>query len=314
MATYEQLDADISDLHTRINTLKAHRANLSSVLLSQPHLAARLQTQPSPSTSNPDPPEVTQKVITQQSRRNLENIHRACVGVTAYKVSDPDPHAQDHGNILGVRIDVALGGKFVETYHVLLNYIQNSSEGEEKKKSLRIHKHTIPACIPLQHLVNRWLQAGGKDGEMQVHQNLIRFGRSLRKELVSYHLRQQTLHHLRTEAGLEHRNPNNDDVGIAATGRVLNAFVSDDGHSSDTEEAEDEDEASNPARILDIEADTAVRQVTVTWSSRTTAVVCISKDGRVEKAVCRTKNGSRDEALSRKAIGPLRGLVRRLVA
>jgi central kinetochore subunit Mal2/MCM21 len=80
METIDQCDEDIADLHTRIATLKAHRANLSTVLLSQPHLAARLQS----GSQRDEASENAQRIITQQSKRNLENIYRACAGVTAY--------------------------------------------------------------------------------------------------------------------------------------------------------------------------------------------------------------------------------------
>lgn len=92
--------------------------------------------------------------------------------------------------------------------------------------------------------------------------------------------------------------------------QCLNAFVSDDDASSDAgEEEDDEDKAP---RIRDVEADAAVRGVTVTWSDRKTLVMTVTKDGRVEKAACRLKDGTRDAVMGRRAIGPLAGLLRRL--
>ncbi|KAI4675522.1 uncharacterized protein J4E88_007555 [Alternaria novae-zelandiae] len=302
METTEQLDEDISDLHTRLATLRAHRANLSSVLLSQPHLAARLQS----TNTNDKPANDANDVITRQSKRNLENIYRACAGVTAYKVKDPDPHALNDGNILGVSIDVALGGRFVETYHVLLNVKQ-----KQDKRTMKIHKHTVPPCIPLQHLSDKWLPASGKDEENDPEQDLVRFGRLLRKELVSWHLRVNAVEELRKDAGLAQPRQDSEDDNFVSTGKILNAFVSDNEASSDIEQ---DDADFGSARILDIEADAAIRQVTVVWSDRRTAVMAITKDGRVERAVCRTRDGARDAVLSRKAVGPLNGLVRRLRA
>jgi central kinetochore subunit Mal2/MCM21 len=300
MDTIEQLDEDISDLNTRIATLKAHRANLSSVLLSQPHLAARLPTHNPRDKAS----ETAQRIIIQQSKRNLENIYRACAGVTAYKVKDPDPHATNNGDILGVSIDVSIGGKFIETYHVLL-----SVRGNEERKLLRIHKHTIPPCIPLQQLANRWLPGAGKDEETDPEQDLVRFGRLLRKELVGWHMRINAMEELKKEAGVSRPRANGGDMGSEHVGKVLNAFVSDDEASSDAEEIEEEDGA---ARIVDVEADAAVRQITINWSDKRTTIMSITKDGRVEKAVCRTRGGARDVILSRKAIGPMSGLLRRL--
>jgi central kinetochore subunit Mal2/MCM21 len=303
MATIDELDADISDLHTRISTLHAHRSNLASVLLSQPHLATRLQAPNRPSKVS----DAARRAIKQQSQRNLENVYRACAGVTAYKVQDPDPRAINNGNILGVSIDVAVGGKFVETYHVLLNW-----RGEQNTRVLRIHKHAIPPCIPLQQLANKWLPTTTKDADVYPEQDLVKFGRSLRQELVSWHMRIEAVEKLRKEAGLKDAKADhaNKEKVVASTVCILNAFVSEDEASSDVEDEEE----TGSAHILDIESDTAVRQITVTWSDRRTAVMSITKDGRVEKAVSRTRDGGRDTVLSRKAIGSIGGLVRRLEA
>jgi central kinetochore subunit Mal2/MCM21 len=302
MATTEELDSEISDLHARISALRAHRSNLASVLLSQPHLAARLQTPNRPSKAA----EIARNAFAQQSKRNLSNVYRACAGVTAYKVQDPDPHAINNGNILGVSIDVAVGGNFVETYHVLLTWRER-----DDAKVLRIHKHTIPPCIPLQQLANKWLPNTAKDVDADPEQDLVQFGRLLRKELVSWNMRVKALDDLKQEAGVTNSRSERDDAdGLACTGHVLNAFMSDDDGSSDVEE----EDHTGPARIIDIESDAGVRQITITWSNRKVAVMSISKDGRVEKVVCRAKDGSRDDALGRKAIGTVVGLVRRLRA
>ncbi|KAF2856536.1 hypothetical protein T440DRAFT_383516 [Plenodomus tracheiphilus IPT5] len=308
METTESLDADITALHTRLATLHAHRANLSSILLSQPHLSTHLQLATNNKHSTKSSTSTAHDLITQQATRNTTNIYRACAGVTAYKVQDPDPNAINGGAILGISIDVSLGGKFIETYHVLLNYREH-----EGKKVLRVHKHTIPPCIPLQQLANKWLPVGGrrKDGEVaeDTEQDLVRFGRALRREVVGWHLRVDALGALKKEAGVEQEEERRDGE-VEESGRVLNAFVSDDEASSDVEEEEE----GRPVKIVDVEADASVRQITVRWSDRRTAVMNITKDGRVDKAVCRLKDGSRDVAAGRKAIGPMIGLMRRLAA
>jgi len=301
MATTEDLDADINDLHARIATLHAHRSNLASVLLSQPHLSARLQTPNQKSKSS----SAAQRAIEQQSKRNLENIYRACAGVTAYKVKDPDPNAINNGNILGVSIDVTIGGKFVETYHVLLNWRERIGN-----RLLKIHKHTIPPCIPLQHLANKWLPTSWKDSEIDPEQDLVRFGKLLRKELVSWHMRVKAVEDLKLEAGVSRLKSRDEDDGEGAnTGQILNAFVSDDEASSDLEEDGVED---GPVRILNIENDAAVRELTIIWTDRRVIVMTVTKDGRIEKASCRARDGSRDMSMSTKAIGPIGGLIRRL--
>ncbi|KAJ4323416.1 hypothetical protein N0V94_001889 [Neodidymelliopsis sp. IMI 364377] len=293
METTEQLDSDISDLHARISTLKAHRANLSSVLLSQPHLAARLGKD-----------EAVERIINEQSKRTLENVYRACAGVTAYRVKDPDPYAVNNGDILGISIEVPVNGSFVDTYHILFTV-----RAHENSKRLRIHKHTIPSCVPLQQLANKWLPQAAKeaDATKDPEQDLVKFGRALRRELVGWHMRTQAIQDLRKEAKLPDVDSEDAvDADLISGGRVLNAFVSDD--SSDAEE----DDGIGPVRIIDIEADVAVRQVTITWSDGRTAVLVVTKDGRVEKAVCRARGGGRDVVSSTKAVGSLGGILRRL--
>ncbi|EAT91827.2 hypothetical protein SNOG_00332 [Parastagonospora nodorum SN15] len=227
--------------------------------------------------------------------------------VTAYKVKDPDPSAINNGNILGVSIDVSIGGKFIETYHVLLNWRERIGN-----RLLKIHKHTIPPCIPLQHLANKWLPTSWKDAEIDPEQDLVRFGRLLRKELVSWHMRVKAVDDLKQEAGISSLKPRDANDGeVANAGQTLNAFVSDDEASSDVEEDGIEE---GPVRILDIENDAAVREITITWSDRRVAVMTVTKDGRIEKASCRARDGGRDISMSTKAIGPIGGLIRRLNA
>lgn len=304
MATAEALDDDISDLRDRIATLQAHRANLTSILLSQPHLSTRLEERPA--QHERDRRNAT-KLVKQQSDRNLENVYRACAGVTAYKVKDPDPCAVDNGNVLGVRVDVSVGGRFVETYHVLFN-----RPNAAHKTMLKIHKHTIPPCIPLQPLANKWLPMTKKSAEEPREQNLVRFGRHLRKELVSWHLRLEALEKLRKDANIPSQRAPREELHVAPEpGIVLNAFVSDDEESEEEEELNNVDDA---LRISGIDSDAAVREIRVTWSNGRVGVFRVTKDGEVEKAAVRTKEGARDVSLSSRALGRIEGLVQRFEA
>jgi central kinetochore subunit Mal2/MCM21 len=160
-------------------------------------------------------------------------------------------------------------------------------------------------------LVNKWLPTSGKDVDTDPEQDLVRFGRLLRKELVSWHMRVKAVEDMKKEAGLsEQTSREEEDTANEDTGKVLNAFISDDELSDVEEDAVDD----GPVRILHVGADAAVRQVTITWSDRRVAFMNITKDGRVEKAVCRARDGSRDASMGRKAVGPVLGLIRRLNA
>lgn len=105
---------------------------------------------------------------------------------------DPDPHAVDEGEVLGLRFDVfsVLDGEFVRPYYVLLNATERTREGE---KMLRVHKHTIPVFVPLRELEARCLPMSG--GE----QNLVRFAREVRRGLVSFHRRREAIERVKRE-------------------------------------------------------------------------------------------------------------------
>jgi central kinetochore subunit Mal2/MCM21 len=313
MASVEALDAEIASVREQITQLRARRANLSSILLATPQLSTRLQQRP---VQHERLRRNASKVVKKQSDRNVENVYRACAGVTAYKVKDPDPNAVDGGNILGVRIEVFVDGKFIDTYNVLFN-----RPSQRHKTMLKIHRHTIPPCIPVKQLANKFLPQSQREASKTTEQNLIKFGKVLRKELVSWHMRTAAVEKLLAEAGLADKTTKERLEGNEpAYGKVLNAFVSDD----EDEESEDDDFIDNgdrrrrhrdgPVKITEFEADMAVRRIDVLWSNGQAAVVEVAKDGEIVKGVVRNGDGKRMSRLERKTIGRMEGLVQRLTA
>jgi central kinetochore subunit Mal2/MCM21 len=105
-------------------------------------------------------------------------------------VQDPDPNAVDGGNVLGIRFDIFAAGKreFETPYYVLLTQ-------PERDGRLKVHKHTVPVFIPIQVLVKRHLPyaaatGGEEDAPVKAGlqmQDLPKFVRALRKELVAHH-------------------------------------------------------------------------------------------------------------------------------
>jgi len=96
----------------------------------------------------------------------------------------------DEGRIVGVRIEVfnRRTRTFRAPYYLLLKRPNPPST------SLRVHRHTIPQCVPLQYLVSKYLLYSEPSDEMPPEpQNLARLVRDLRRELISYHLRQDAI-------------------------------------------------------------------------------------------------------------------------
>lgn len=191
-------------------------------------------------------------IVEKQQRHNLENLHRTCAGVTAFRVKDPDPYAVDNGRILGVRIEVSVKGRFAVPYFLLLN--RPSSESE----TLRIHKHTIPPCIPLRSFAMKYLP------QQDQLQDLHRLVRELRQELVSHHLRLDMVTKLRKDAGLP------EDVESVSMKRKR-----------------------GKAGIVCIRAlDVSAKEIEISWEDSSTARVLLSKRGIVEKVVARNSDGT----------------------
>ncbi|KAF2752353.1 hypothetical protein M011DRAFT_394241 [Sporormia fimetaria CBS 119925] len=305
MTPTEVLDSEIREIRAQVEALRTRRRRVASVLLSNPHLTARLQQRPVREERNR---RNAVDLVEQQAKRNTEAAYRACTGITAYKVRDPDPMAVDEGNVLGVRIEVFVEGRFVDTYHVLL--IRPHSKHESL---LKIHHHTIPSCIPVHRLAHRYLPQLRKDEAEPAEQDLVSFGRALRKELVSWHLRTAAIEKLRKRAELptgsakeraEQKEP--------VFGHIANDFINDteeDEEDSDMMEEEGERRAPKIARL---EADAGVNKVTIIWTDGRTAVAQITKDGQVFKGAVKAKDGQRSTELERNLPGRIETLLDRL--
>ena len=162
-------------------------------------------------------------------------VYRVSAPVTAFKVRDPDPNAVDAGHVLGLRFEIMSRGQFLRPYYVMLNrpFIASGS------RRLRVHRHTVPPAVPLAGLAARHLP--GKE-----NQDLDRFVRALRREIVRYHNRLGVSADLRRRLGLQARGASS-----------ANAIVE--------------------VGIADIEA----KQISLTWADDRTGRLVMDDDGNV---------------------------------
>lgn len=143
-------------------------------------------------------------VILKSGKHTQSNHHRVVFSATAFPFQDPSPHSE-HPELLGIRIDLCTAGAFREPYYILLRRV-----GEDRK-SLQVHRHTIPVFIPLERLARKHLPppARNADGPDEVlkpwkrkRQDLGRLVREVRRELVSWHLRKDAISLVRSQLGL----------------------------------------------------------------------------------------------------------------
>lgn len=220
-----------------------------------------------PSDSNPVRDQVLSRSKAQDAH-DQQGLYRTCATITTFKVKDPDPNAVDRGHVLGIRIEVMANAKFRRPYYVMLNRPYKNS------RHLRVHRHTVPPCIPLAALAARHLPAPKPaDAERQTPQDLSRFVRTLRREIVRYHNRTAVISDLQKAAGLS-------------------------GSSSADEDLE---QAVASITAADIEA----KQISIEWADGRAGRLVMSEDGQVQKLVVLGAAG-RDREVARDLLGDSR--------
>ncbi|KAF4973125.1 hypothetical protein FZEAL_9413 [Fusarium zealandicum] len=211
------LDQEISSLKEQVASLrKSLNVETSTILASS---STQNLLKPSRSFLSPRNSSSSRtKLISDSDKQKAyiqQCLYRICSSVTSFKVHDPDPNAVDGGHILGLRFEVMSKGQFLRPYYVMLNRPYFNS------KNLRIHRHTLPPAIPLPGLAARHLPAPRPESNNPPQQNLDRFVRTLRREIVRYHNRLGVSADLRRGLGLHDKTADNvmpDDiieVGIA---------------------------------------------------------------------------------------------------
>lgn len=230
-----------------------------------------------------------QSHLEKQKAYNQQCLYRACAAITTFRVRDPDPHAVDHGNVLGIRIEVVTRAKFLRPYYVLLNRPYATSR--RGHRFLRVHRHTLPPCIPLNGLAARHLPtpnsksepAAGEDDSTNRHENgphdspepnqdLSRFVRSLRREIVRYHNRVAVVADLRKALGLDDKRRDARDL------------------------------SERRSAILAISAaDAEAKQVRIDWKDGRSGRLVVGDDGEVVKLVVFGDRG-RERELTRELL------------
>ncbi|OBT71874.1 hypothetical protein VF21_10564 [Pseudogymnoascus sp. 05NY08] len=197
-----ELDDEIESLEARIASLHQRRiiqtANIINSRSSQTILK-RLRSAPkSLETDNNPLHSVASSNSEKQLAYNQECLYRICSGVTTFKVKDPDPCSIDNGAVLGIRIEAFQSGRYIRPYYVFLNRHHPDSS------AWRVHRHTVPPCIPLDSLADQYLPAPTQSGDLLKgpKQALPRFVKALRAHIVGYHNRITVIARMRRAFGL----------------------------------------------------------------------------------------------------------------
>ncbi|KAF5017834.1 hypothetical protein F66182_10205 [Fusarium sp. NRRL 66182] len=211
------IDQELADLKARAAALREELKIEASTILSATSTQSILSKSKNIYSSR-NAPSSHDSLVKESDRQKAyfqQCLYRTCSCVTAFKIHDPDPNAVDAGHILGLRFEVMSKGQFMRPYYVMLNRPYFNS------KNVRIHRHTLPPAIPLTGLAARHLPAPRPESDDPPRQNLDRFVRTLRREIVRYHNRLGVSADLRRSLGLHERRGDTImpddivDVGIA---------------------------------------------------------------------------------------------------
>jgi central kinetochore subunit Mal2/MCM21 len=327
------LDDEIAQVRAEIQALTQQRKLLTSSLLSSTKVQSRLSDNPPPTTTHP-PNDGTPLNIANVQEHNQSNVHRLAFGVTGFPFVDPSPELQTKNPLLGIRIDVCnRHGKFDSSYYIFC--VRANDRGQE----LRIHRHTIPALVPLEQYERVYLPWSsppreedegyvGSDGAENAEgegrkQDLHTLVSRVRYDLVSWRLRKDAAEWLKEELGLSRQNRNgegansqnsaNSDGGEGSKRRdsaSSNSGHGHDEHSSDPDtemtnsDDSDEDEPTgrfNVDSLTTLEVD--ARQLRIIWSDDRVGRLKISDDGKIEKAVVIGDDGNRARDVERMLMG-----------
>ncbi|KAL7920061.1 Cenp-O kinetochore centromere component domain-containing protein [Trichoderma austrokoningii] len=222
----------------------------------------------------------------QQEAYDQQCLYRIAASVTAFKVRDPDPNAVDGGHVLGLRFEAMTRGQFLQPYYVMLNRPYADS-----RQFLRVHRHTVPPAIPLAGLAARYLPRPMKQQQQQqqaeaddssrhhVKQDLERFVKSLRREIMRYHNRLGVSADLRRSLGA-HSSSNNNMAPSSPNNAIVDVSI----------------------------ADTEAKQIRLTWADERNGRLVMDDDGRVVKFVVFGASDGRDWETTRQ-LGDSQGRV-----
>ncbi|KAI0105706.1 cenp-O kinetochore centromere component [Nemania sp. FL0031] len=257
LSVADKLHDEIAKLRAQVESLKNDVKLQTATLMTADSTRQILQSQ---STSGAFKQKLAAR-FEEQSAHKQQCLYRTCATITTFKVTDPDPNAVDGGNVLGLRFEVMSKAKFVRPYYVMLN------RPYANRRYLRVHRHTVPQCIPLSGLAARHLPlpAEKNDDDTPKKQDLSRFARALRRELVRYHNRAAVIGDMKKAAGLHSKK-------VA-------------GQDPETP-------------IIDITAaDAEAKQVSIQWRDGRSGRLIMNDDGEIEKMVVQGDNGQDRETV-----------------
>jgi central kinetochore subunit Mal2/MCM21 len=137
-------------------------------------------------------------VLSEHEAQTRVQSRRSLLTTTFFSTKDADPCATDGEDVYGIRIErfSRLQQKFLSPAYVFVRKIASSTSPVEDV--WKVHRHTLPACIPIRALAAKQLPEPlpeDQRGAKQIHrpQDLKAFVREVTHEVVSLLRRQEAI-------------------------------------------------------------------------------------------------------------------------
>ena len=198
-----------------VQALSKQRNLLSASLLGSTRIQQQLETASTADSSSAE----FESLLSTSKNHSRENAYRLALGVTAFPFKDPSVNDSAQ-SLLGVRFDVPSSeGKYDKPYYILAQRVAESSN------ELRIHRHTIPAFIPIRRYEEMYLpqqdEGYGSGDATSSHcqrQDMHGLLKHVRADLVSWTMRRDAIKNLQKNLRLPSEAT---DSGIAEPVRDL---------------------------------------------------------------------------------------------
>lgn len=299
----DSVDDEIAQVRAEIKNLTHRRKLLASSLLSSTKVQSLLSDKQNPAPTAPqadsDNATTTPLNLADLQQQSQSNAYRLAFGVTSFPFTDPSPELQAKNPLLGIRIDICDRlGKFDSPYYIFC--IRASDVGQE----LRVHRHTIPALVPLQQYEELYLPlkssatpedegyGGSEDcrpgnddsdnGPGTKKQDLHGFVARVRHDLVSWRLRQEAAEMLKENLDLptSESKEKTSDADTKSAEQTTNPDT-----LTNEDEDDEEEEPAGKFNITSLSAEGVdARQIRIIWSDSSIGRLKISDNGMVEKA------------------------------
>ncbi|KIY01415.1 uncharacterized protein Z520_02967 [Fonsecaea multimorphosa CBS 102226] len=325
---------EMAQVRVEIEKLTQQRKVLAASLLASTKAQSRLSNS-SPALNAPSNDNSPLQLQDLQLHSQT-NAHRLAFGVTSFPFHDPSPELQSSNPLLGIRIDICnRNGFFDSPYYMFC--VRARDTGDE----LRIHRHTIPALVPLEQYEKQYLPisslddegyGGSDDSGLSINergtttkQDLHGLVARVRYDLVCWRLRKDVTEWLRKELDIpepsaqrprsfknqaggtkEEADNKGGDTEMRST-EDDSDYESDDSNSERGSEEDEEDEEEemtgkfNVQSLASLEVD--ARQLRIVWFDDRVGRIKISDDGKVQKAVVIGLDGNRVKDVERILMG-----------